>query len=237
MGGLFGGSKAKPYQSGQVGQYENDIYGEIKKRMANPMEGASGVAKATSGYNFSPVNQAISGTAANTYNPFQFNFGQMPEEATRIGYAEGSKQIQREGDDALKKAQQTIGSRRPGLLYKAAESVGRDTTSNLAGLNNQLQLNKINQNLQLGKEQQQSQAAENQGASRLRNDQLSQLAQLALGQIGSQSGLLGQERAYALEPAQLLQQLYGAAGGITNQGAQVAQQGKSSALGFLGNLI
>lgn len=181
--GLFSkGPKVKPYQSANVGNYEGQLSDEVKKRIQGNKE----------------------------VQPYKFNFGQLPEEATRIGYAEGAKSINRESADALTKAQQTIGTRRPGLLYKAAESTNRDTNSNLASLNNTLQANKINKNLELNQSQQEAEA-------------------------GNQ--LQTKQTNFATDPIQYLQQLYAAALAGTNQGAGVAQQGKSSTLGFLSNLI
>lgn len=189
------------------------------------MAGAEGIQKATEGYDFSPIDEAISGYRT----PYTFNFAQLPEEYANTAYAQGAKGIQRQAAGDLEKLSERVGTRRPGVLAKLGETSQRNTQEQLAGLNAQTQLEKMRQNVELGKEQQEKQADYN-----LRR--YSGLADLATGKIGTQAGILGQERAYADQPIQYLQNLYGSAANATNQGAQAANQKRSGTLGFLGNV-
>ena len=220
-----------------------------------PLQGAKGLQYATQGYDFNPIDEAISGyrnpaKINQTYDPYQFNFGQLPEEYSQRAYQAGAKDINKAGRDKLTQIQETIGTRRPGLLKKASEESARDTNKNLLDLNNQVQMERMRQNLDLGKAQQVAQAGENLGAANFRTDvdkfnadaafkNLQGLAQAGGAKIGAQSGLLTGERDYQDQAIDYLMQLYNSATGQANTAAQQRQQRNQQVMGNLlglGNL-
>lgn len=201
-----------------------------------PLGGKSGLDVATSPYDWNPTNQAISGLSkGTTQNPYQFNFGQLPDQYTQDAYQLGSSNISRAGANQAAQAKEAIGTRRPGLLLNATENANRETGRNLAQLGTNLNLNRINQNLQLGKEQQTAQAGENANAQGRILQYLTSLAGAGQNKIGQQSNLLENERNYQDKGLQYLQSIYNNATGQANQAAamQASQQGGAMS-GLLG---
>ena len=258
LGTLQGGaSKAK----GKEDPYANYDFSQT----GLPIEGEQGVRYSTRGYDLSPFDEAIAGYrnparltqtySGASYDPYQFNFGQLPEEYSQRAYQAGAKDINKAGRDKLTQIQETIGTRRPGLLKKASEESARGTNKNLLDLNNQVQLEKMRQNLDLGKLQQIQQAGENLNAANFnagegyrgyqsRSDleksnadsafkNLQALSQTGGAKVGAQSGLVGSEREYQDKALQYLMGLYGTATGQANQAAALANQRNQSAFGNL----
>jgi len=242
-----GGGKSA-YKSKNLGLYENQAQQGIEDLKKSKLRGPGGVAAANAGYDYSPINEAIEGYRkpslyqAKEYKPFQFTG--LPDQYAKTAYTEGAKNLQREGGDALTQIKQNVGTRRPGLIQKASEASSRDTTEKLAGLNNQVQLNKMNQDL----ETQRDQATENFKAAGFSDSQAQKMAEneqarlgalysAGQGKIGTESGILGQEREDEQTPLKYLMQLFQTAVGGTNQGAQVKSNDFGSTLGFLGKLI
>lgn len=96
-----------------------------------------------------------------TYNPYQFNFAGLPKEYGQKAYELGAKDVRREGQGQLKQLQQSMGTRRPGLLMKAGQDSQRNTAEQLASLNSQIRLQEMADARDLGVDQQKSQAGEN----------------------------------------------------------------------------
>lgn len=126
-----------------------------------------------SGYKPSSYRSAYSPTG---YNPTKFNFQAKPEEYSNQAYEMGARQIRREGQGNLEKLQETIGTRRPGLLLKAAENSQRNIGEQLGGLSSQLSIERMKEQSDLAKEQQIQQAAEDYRAAGFNDDQALQLA-------------------------------------------------------------
>lgn len=204
-----------------------------------PVSGRAGLETATNPFDFSPIDRAIAGFTAGPqkYDAFKFNFGSLPKEYTDLAYTSGASDINRAGADQLAQIRESIGVRRPGLLMKAGQQSQRDTSKNLLGLNTGLRLNEINQNIGLNKEQQMAQAGQNLAASQLNNSNTLNFLQGLLGagqgKIGTQSGLLENERAYQDKAIQMLMNLYQAATGQANQAAQLDQNASNSAMNSL----
>ena len=298
---LGGGNKAKGYQSDNVGQYEKDAYGAIKNSEINPLTGYGGVKKATTGFDFNPINQAQAGfqygagiftpqggggggsgaggpgslfdnsggffkkkaglgptpgspvgsfgyTPTNafktTYSPTQYNFAQLPQQYADTAYQQGAKNVRRESAGNLEQLKEAIGTRRPGLFAGAAANAQRNEGENLANLSAQTNLERLRQNVELGKQQQLEQAGENlrgaqfnlgteqaNAAERFKN--LEALGGLGQNKIQTESNLLQNERGYNQQDIQNLLNLFQSAGSLTNQGASLAAQNKSSTLGSL----
>lgn len=112
---------------------------------------------ATSGYDFSPQDEAIN----KFRNPYQFNFESLPEEYARNQYSLWAKDVRREGAGALQSFKNTIGNRRPDLLFKGTKDLERQQGEQLGELNLGIRNKMLEQQSQLGKEQQLSQADEN----------------------------------------------------------------------------
>lgn len=142
-------------------------------------------------YDFSPINQALrqyqnpqdltetyssgynpeayketytSGYNPTKYNPYQFNFKDLPEQYYQTAYQAGAKDINRKGQENLTALAEKAGVRRPGMLFKAGEQAQRATDEQLASLRNPLLLEQMQQSNQNAIEQQRAQAAENQFA-------------------------------------------------------------------------
>ena len=257
-GGMLGrGGGASPQK--QTPQFN---FGNI----GAPLGGSKGIKTATSGYDLSPLDEAISGFRnpgklketyrASSYNPYQFNYGSLPDEYTKLAYTSGASDINRAGQDSLTKLRESIGTRRPGLLLKAGEDVSRGTNSDLAKLNTNLQLERMKQNLDLARQQQTAQAAENylgtkfgaeeqhkgyESRSALEKGNLDQVFRYlqALGgagkdKIGVQSGLLEKERDYQDRALDNIMKMYGYASGQANAAAGAGGGGADPLSGLLG---
>ena len=207
-------------------------------QIGSPLGGKAGIDVATSGYNFNPQNQAISGLSkmAGNYNPYQFNFQNLPEQYTKEAYQQGASDIAKQGANTTGQLQESIGTRRPGLLMKAAEDTQRGTNQNLNQLRTSLDLNRINQNVETQKAQQQAQAQENQGAQNINSGTLQNLFNAGQGLVGTQSGLLQNERGYQDQALQFLMDMYKSATGQANQAAQIGNQAQNSSMNMIGGL-
>lgn len=154
-------------------------------QVGKPITGAAGIAKATSGYDFSPVNEAISGYrrpslftqtynsgyAPRSYGAYNFNFSRLPAEYGNLAYEQGAKDIRREGAGQLEQAREAVGPRRIGLLSKMNDSNNRNVSEQLAKLNSDIRLNEMNKNIDLGRAEQEAQAGENLRAAQFGDEQ------------------------------------------------------------------
>lgn len=268
---LFGKKKEKGYKSPYTGQYEKGVGDVVTNRLGGsyttdkkgkraydfsgvqPLQGAAGIQKATEGYDFSPVDQAISGfqkptTFTQTYKPSQFNFTGLPDQYGSQAYEMGAKNLRREGAGDLTKLQETIGTRRPGLLFKAAQDSQRQTGEREAELNQQIALQKMQQDVELNKAQQEAQAGENYRGFQSESDReraneanrmqaLEALQGAGMQKIGAQSDLVGQERAYQDQAIEWLMNLFNTGVQSKNSSAQIANAGGGGGLfGKLGSL-
>lgn len=123
---------------------------------------------ANSEYDYSPINSAMESYKKpslfkETYNPYQFNFADQGKlnEYVANQYNLGAADIRREGKGNLTQLQQSIGTRRPGLLMKAGAQSSRDVGEQLAKMNMALRGEALNRGIDLNRDQQQSQAGEN----------------------------------------------------------------------------
>jgi hypothetical protein len=229
---LFGGGGPKPYTSKNTGKYETETYDLINQRRKNPLAGPEGIEKATAGYDFNPTNEAIQGYRGLNYTPRKFDFAGLPEQYATTAYSTGARNIRREASGNLDQLRESVGSRRPGLIAKLGQDANRDTEEHLADLNSKIQLNKMQQDVDLGRDQQKSQADEDYRGAQFRGETLNNLSRLGLDKIGTQSGILNNEREYQDELIKYLMNLYQTSAGITNNAASMKKGGG----GLLGNI-
>lgn len=225
---VFGGGGPKPYGSKMSGQYEQDIYGGLKKRAGGQENIGARVepGQASSAYDLSGMKEAEQGFR----QPTQFNFQGLPEQYGRLAYQSGAKDIRRENAGQLQRTQESMGTRRPGLLMKAAESSNRNLAETLGNLNSQIRLEEMRKATDLGVQQQQAQAQE-----RLAN--LAGLQGATQARVGTEAGITEAERAYQDKVLDYLMDLYGKGVQSTQGAAQSANERRGQTLGFLGNLI
>lgn len=154
-----------------------------------------------------------------TYNPYSFNFESLPEEYAKNQYDLGAKDVRRESAGSLQRIKEAMGTRRPGLLMRAAESNERNLGEALAALNLGIRNKMLEQKSQLGKEQQIAQAGENLRGyqSRAENEgknadeiyrYLQGMQSGAANKIGLESGIADKERAYQDQAINYLMQMY-----------------------------
>lgn len=97
----------------------------------------------------------------NAYTATTYNFQSTPDKAYNEAIQSGSKDIARAGASNLAKLNETVGTRRPGLLMKGAEQSNRDIGENLASLSTSLRGQAAKEKSDLMSKQQMEQAAEN----------------------------------------------------------------------------
>lgn len=229
MGGIksiFGGGGGGGYKSGKVGQYEQDLYGGIKNRAGAPgIGGRISMPQATQGYDLSGMKEAEAGYR----KPTQFNFQGLPEQYGNLAYNQGAKDVRREAQGQLQQQQEAIGTRRPGLLMKAAEGNQRNLMETLGNLNSNIRLEEMRKNTDLAVDQQKAQAQE-----RMAN--LAGLQGATQARVGVESGLTETERNYQDKVLDYLMSLYGKAGELTNQTAAQNTARRGQTLNFLGGM-
>ncbi len=129
------------------------------------------VASATSPYasNYANIDSALNSYKTNNYNPTAYtktnysqtydpyHFDYATPEASNLQYNQGASQINRSGADNLQQIQSAVGTRRPGLLLRAAQGNARQTQGQLGNLSTSLAI----QRLQDRANQEQNQAGEN----------------------------------------------------------------------------
>lgn len=229
-------------------------------------------------HDFSAINKAIQGfsrptqlsqTYTSNYNPTSykaslFDYKGLPEQYYNDAYAAGSKNVRREGQGALEKLRETVGTRRPGLLLKAGEDNQRATGESLAALSRDLGLERMRQGVDLGVKQQQDQAGENLRAAQFGEGQaqfgagegykgyqsradlegknadnafrnLQALNEAGQNKLVTQANLLNNERNYQGEGLDALIKLLTGAQGTQNQAANINEQKRRNTLDFLGN--
>lgn len=188
-------------------------------------------------YDLNPINEAIAGYRNPTkstakVDPYQFNFASLPQQYFDTAYESGAKGVRREGQGQLQKVQSAIGTRRPGLLLKAAQNNSRNVGEQLASLRSNLGQEQIRQGVETGRAQQQAQAGENMNASQFNrgvekdnSDEVFRYLQGLEGagqnKVKTQSGLLGGERDYQDQAIQYLLSLIQGDKGAANQGASI----------------
>jgi len=267
---MRGGSTSS--STAKTGGQQDDPYAKYDfSNVGTPLTGPNAVGYAAQGYDFSPINQAIEGYrtpaqltqtySGSTYNPYQYNFDNLPSEYTNTAYQSGASDINRAGSNSLAQLQESLGTRKPGLLANAAENSQRNTNKNLLGLNTNLRLNEINQNLATQQAQQKAQAGENLGAANFNAGEgykgyesranlekanadnifrnLGALASTGQQRIGTEAGLVKDQQATQDQALQYLMNLYQAATGQANQSAALdnqARQASAAQIGGLGSL-
>lgn len=230
-------------------------------------------------HDFSAINKAIQGfsnptqlsqTYTSAYNPTSykaslFDYKGLPEQYYNDAYAAGSKNVRREGQGALEKLRETVGTRRPGLLLKAGEANQRATGESLASLSRDLGLERMKQGVDLGVRQQQDQANENLNAAKFAEGQaqfgagegykgyqsradleksnadnafrnLQALNEAGQNKLVTQGNLLQNERAYQGEGLDALIRLLTGAQGTQNQAAAQSGSNRATTLNFLNRL-
>lgn len=253
LGKILGGGGAKNYQSPYTKEYEDKAKSAIYKLPTGSVEGASGVRQSTAGYNFAPVDSAISGygspqTLSQTYNPAMFDFTGVAPGIDQQQYNLQAKNVNRQGAGNLSKLSQQVGTRRPGLLAKLGQQQNRETGEELGSLGTNMAVNRANQNVALNMAQQQGNAGEQYKGyqsrsdlektnAALKNEQLQGLYNMGLGKINAQSGLVSNERSYRDQGIQKLMDLLSGAMGQTNQAASNSTARRGQTLNFLSSLI
>jgi hypothetical protein len=230
------GSLSSRNSSGGGGMPDQGNYNT--SQIGSPLGGPAGIQTATAGYNWDPQNQAIQGLSgmAGKYNPYQFNFQNLPDTYTKEAFQQGASDIGRQGQNTAAQLRENIGTRRPGLLMKGTEDTQRGTNQNLGQLRTSLDLNRINQNVATQQAQQQAQAGENANASNINSGLFQNLFNAGQGMVGTQSGLLQNERGYQDQALQMLMQMYQAATGQANTAAATQAQAQANSLKGIGSL-
>lgn len=231
-GGILG-SGPSTYQDPHMKEENEMAFQGVKQRnsLGNaPLTGASGINAATSGFNMQPLNTAISGfstpNALESYKPAQFNFQSLPKQYEQMAYNISANPIRQEGQNQLTSLKNAIGNRRLGVLAKVGGENQQATNQRLAGLSNQLGLERMQEETDLGKQQQLSQADENlrtaQAAQQARQSRLQSLGTLGVQTPTLQSNLLENQRNYQDQGLDYLNQLL-------NRGTQQNQANVSNA--------
>ncbi len=163
---------------------------------------------------------------AQRHGPAQFDFQNLPEQYGSQLFDRGSRDLTRGSQDSLTRMRETIGTRRPDLLFKASQENQRNLGEQLGGLREGIGLDVIRQNVDLGRQEQLAQAAENMGAAQfdagergreyqsgldLENAAMKRaagLGDLAGRQTQLESGLLDQERSNSKEMLQMFLDTY-----------------------------
>ena len=202
------------------------------------LSGSAGKDYATQGYDFSPMDTAIESYKTSSYKPTAYSFGDENkiDEMTDLQYGLGSKNINRAGNNSLTKIQEATGTRRPGLLMKAAETNQRGVNEDLASLNSNLRATALGQKTQLNKEQQlaQEEQAKYGAEDSLRRNQA--MAEAAQNKISTESGLTENERNHQKQMMDYLQDLFYKTGGMAGQAAATRESGRGNTLDFLGTI-
>lgn len=105
------------------------------------------VDSANSGFDYSGLDDAISKYKA---GPTKLSYTPLADQYYTDQMALGAKDINRTGAGAIAKAQEAIGTRRPDLLFKAADNAGRATQESLASLNTNLRGQQAKEKTDLG---------------------------------------------------------------------------------------
>lgn len=248
-----GGKGSKGYMSPYTREYENadrtGVYNSLgatssKDAKGNTVWDTSNIGKtktaadANSQYDYSNVDSAINGFKNSAYTPTKFNFADndLIDQQSDLQYGLGAKNINRQGAGALEKVRETAGTRRPGLLAKAAGQNQRDVGEQLAGLNTNLRTSALGQKLSLGKDQQIAQAGENQYADTAGYRNNAALADAASNKINQQEGIRSTAQNEQDRHMEYLHNLLSGAAGWQNQSAQISQGNKSNTLGKIANI-
>jgi hypothetical protein len=266
---LTGGGNKGPigYTSPYASEYENSsrqgIYGRLgaKKKLKKGKTGAGGESdyeydmtgttdpmtpeQAKSGYSgFGKIQEAMDKINQSTYSPeayqkTQYNIQSLPEKSYNLASEAGVKDLNRQGQSSLAKLQETVGTRRPGLLLKAGEQSNRDVGEQLASLQSSLRQEQMKEKTQAGKDQQTLQATENMNAAKFgesqeqyKNEDQRQRAEgygtLANQYLGNEQTATESERAYKDKALEWLMDMFKTASGA-NSAAAVAGQNSADA--------
>lgn len=153
------------------------------------------------------------------YNKTNFNYEGLPEQYGNLAYAQGSKDVRRQGAGDLQAIKNSVGVRRPGLLLKAGQKNQRDVAEQLAKMRGDIDLETMRQNVDLKTRQQQDQAAENMRAAEFGDSQsrygsedalryLQGLQQGAGSKVELESNLTKQEREYQDQVIKMFMDMY-----------------------------
>lgn len=260
-------SGPKGYKSKAAPQYEQGAYQGIANRAGatadgkggydfsnsfKPVGGRAGMQAATSGFDMSGIDGAMSGFKKPSrlfqeYRPATFNFKGLPSQYGASAYQSQAGNIRREGSGQLEKAREAVGVRRPGMLAKMATDFDRQQGERLASADADINRYIMDKSVDLGMQEQLQNADQQYKGYQSRSDLEKTNAEekyrylqglLGSGQakVGTQSQLLENEREYQDKPLQYLMSLFGNAAGLNNQSAQIASQNRASTLNFLGGL-
>lgn len=186
FGGLFGGGP-DVYVPKHTKETEDMAYNAAQQSGAGGY-GPIGVDQANTGYNYQPLQQAQQGYSkmpsisatynpqnitaqynspyqASNYTPTNYNFQTLPDQYYQQAYGSGAGQIKQQGQSATQQASEAIGPRNIGAVNAATQGIARQTSQNLAGLSQNLGMERMQEGVQAGKEQQQAQEAANQFAA------------------------------------------------------------------------
>ena len=190
---FIAGKKPKGYKSPNLGSYEEGVHRGIGSRAGaraytddkgrtqydytnafKPIQGRGGVRRATRGFDFSPMNEAIQGFRQpgrfsqvyrprgmrQSYRGRNFNFRGLPSEYGRSAYQAQAKNLRREGAGQLEQLREAMGTRRPGMLMKAGENLDRQLGERLASADADIQRYVMDKGVDLGVQEQMAGADE-----------------------------------------------------------------------------
>jgi len=212
LGSLFG-SKPKPSGPGNMGQYgDASVFGYGNSLGATPTGAMKNgkldankafdwsqtgkpisVSDATSQYGFGDLDEAMGRYKAgpqSTYNPFKFDFQAPAQKAYDDQYALGASDLAKSSQSNLANAQRAIGTKRPGLLFKAADQNSRDIGSQQAKMRTGLGIEAAKDKAMYSAKEQEAQAGEDRGAFGVNQDLIKSYLD---SYTGAASGKIGQQ--------------------------------------------
>lgn len=201
----------------------------------NQIKGPEGIKQSKAGYSWDPVQKATEGLGQRR-SLGRVNFGSLPQKYGQLAYERGAKNIRREGTGQLTQLQEAMGTRRPGLLAKAAQDSQRATREELAGLGSDIERDIMQQELDLDVKEQIANLDQQRAEEIMDLDRLGALSNVGFDTIRTESGLLGQERAYQDQALDYLMNIWQQAMGADRAADQLEAQNRASTLGFLSSL-
>lgn len=201
-----------------------------------PIQGPSGVASSTAGYNFNPMNNAISGLQK-PGKLSRVNFQNYAKNFGDVAYENMARDLRSENSGNLTRLNENIGTRRPGLLMKASQDANRDLEKQLAQGRYNIERDIMDKNIQLDKDEQLTNADLQKSENEMNLDRLFKLGGLGSDLVSKQSGLVQNERDYADKALEMLLEAWKTSGGFANEAAGIQSKNRGDTLGFLGSMV